>query len=84
MTNGCVYQSHMSALVRCSVYILLATYITPSYICRPGIVNVFYRFAEPDSESNILFDNKEQRSTNIKGGTLLKLVERLTYHKYAS
>ncbi|XP_065882550.1 son of sevenless homolog 1-like [Dysidea avara] len=43
-----------------------------------------YRFAEPDSDSNILFDNREQRNTNIKGGTLLKLVERLTYHKYAN
>ena len=42
------------------------------------------RFAEPDSDDNILFDNKESRNTNIKGGTLLKLVERLTYHKYAS
>jgi len=45
---------------------------------------LFVRFAEPDSEDNIMFDNKEQRNTNIRGGTLLKLVERLTYHKYAS
>lgn len=42
------------------------------------------RFAEPDSEDNIMFDQKELRNTNIKGGTLLKLVERLTFHKYAS
>lgn len=42
------------------------------------------RFADPDSDDNVLFDNKESRNTNIKGGTLLKLVERLTYHKYAS
>lgn len=45
---------------------------------------MFVRFAEPDSDDNVMFDNKEQRNTNIRGGTLLKLVERLTYHKYAS
>jgi hypothetical protein len=44
------------------------------------------RFSEADSEANIVFEeNKEQSVENqlIKGGTLLKLVERLTNHAYA-
>ncbi|KAK3580871.1 hypothetical protein CHS0354_032932 [Potamilus streckersoni] len=45
-----------------------------------------YRFAIEDSEENIVFEENQQSSVEsplIKGGTLLKLVERLTYHMYA-
>lgn len=45
-----------------------------------------YRFAVEDSENNILFEDQPAapgESPLIKGGTLLKLVERLTYHMYA-
>ncbi|XP_047132929.1 son of sevenless homolog 2 isoform X1 [Hydra vulgaris] len=42
-----------------------------------------YIFAEEDSEKNILFENIEDDSAVIKGGTLPKLIERLTYHKHA-
>jgi len=44
------------------------------------------RFAEEDSENNIVFEKREGSASaipQIKGGTLLKLVERLTHHKYA-
>ncbi|KAH3853082.1 son of sevenless homolog 2-like [Dreissena polymorpha] len=45
-----------------------------------------YRFAIEDSENNIVFEDSPAgpgESPLIKGGTLLKLVERLTYHMYA-
>lgn len=45
-----------------------------------------YRFAIEDSENNIVFEDQPAapgESPLIKGGTLLKLVERLTYHMYA-
>jgi len=44
-----------------------------------------YCFAVEDTESNVIFEEgQEDRAVPvIKGGTLLKLVERLTYHKYA-
>lgn len=44
------------------------------------------RFAVDDSEDNIVFEDNNQGSKEcplIRGGTLLKLVERLTYHTYA-
>ena len=47
------------------------------------------RFAEEDSGSNILFDEREEgkfKSSNealIKACTIHKLIERLTYHEYA-
>ena len=45
------------------------------------------RFAIEDSENNIVFEESQigapGESPLIKGGTLLKLVERLTYHMYA-
>ena len=40
-----------------------------------------YRFAEPDTDDNLVID-EEKSIPIIKGGTVRKLVERLTYHKY--
>ena len=46
-----------------------------------------YGFAQEDSDENIVFEERDQAAPGdsplIKGGTLLKLVERLTYHMYA-
>eukprot|EP00795_Rhopilema_esculentum_P002542 gene2542-737_t len=44
-----------------------------------------YCFAVEDSDGNIVFEEgQEDRAVPVlKGGTLLKLIERLTYHKYA-
>ncbi|ESN98069.1 hypothetical protein HELRODRAFT_84957, partial [Helobdella robusta] len=50
--------------------------------------DVYRLFAEEDSEDNILFEDNGYDNGNsndipiIKGGTILKLVERLTYHSY--
>ncbi|XP_013393700.1 son of sevenless homolog 1-like isoform X1 [Lingula anatina] len=44
-----------------------------------------YRFGDEDTPENIVFEQNlkyEGESPLIKGGTLLKLVERLTYHMY--
>lgn len=45
-----------------------------------------YRFVEPDSEENIIFEENVQPKAGIpiiKAGTVIKLIERLTYHMYA-
>ncbi|XP_072345912.1 son of sevenless homolog 2 [Scyliorhinus torazame] len=45
-----------------------------------------YNFTEEDSEENIVFEENVQLKSGIpiiKGGTVLKLIERLTYHMYA-
>ncbi|XP_060570683.1 son of sevenless homolog 1-like isoform X2 [Ruditapes philippinarum] len=55
---------------------------TPLKLPDPGL----YRFAVEDSENNIVFEDQPAapgESPLIKGGTLIKLVERLTYHMYA-
>ena len=47
-------------------------------------ITFVFRFAEQDSAENIVLeDGVDTDIPVIKGGTLVKLVERLTYHTYA-
>ena len=51
------------------------------------IWNGCYRFAQKDTTDNIVMEDTGMSPTEIpliKGGTLLKLIERLTYHMYAA
>ena len=61
---------------------MYSRYLNPTYIS----LYLFYRFGEKDSDKNIVMEDKRQKPTEsplIKGGTLLKLIERVTYHMYA-
>ncbi len=81
------YINHLTNISPCN-YI-----VSPACNCtlEPQTILFFFwkRFAEEDSECNIMFDEKDGSSTLggqgplIKAGTIYKLVERLTYHEYA-
>lgn len=59
------------------MFILLSPFLYFTIFCC--------RFAAEDSDDNIVFEElgAPGESPLIKGGTLFKLVERLTYHMYA-
>ena len=73
-------KKHPLRLVEFGIY----SKIYPLFIRFPDASS--YRFAEMDSSSNIVFEEREKNSgvPLIKGATLVKLVERLTYHVYAT
>ena len=62
-------------------------FIISTFICERIIRSLVFnrRFAIEDSEDNIVFEDSQSINEIplIRGGTLLKLVERLTYHSYS-
>jgi len=79
-----------SAVSDCTLFMFEFSLLCTVIVVNSYVLNctVFVcRFAVEDSDDNILFEelpvNAVRESPLIRGGTLVKLVERLTYHTYA-
>ena len=72
-------------------YNRIIRFIRLGYNCRLYFTVFYlhrYRFSEPDSDTNIVFEEAGENRLNIRNppiraATFYKLVERLTYHKFA-